>query len=68
MEKGCAVDALTDFTGGMSEKWILRELELDDPENKKLFYNELKGAFENQAIIYCYVAVSFIIIYEILLL
>ncbi|BFZ25902.1 hypothetical protein BsWGS_28940 [Bradybaena similaris] len=50
---GHASDALVDFTGGVSEKLVLKSLNLSDPANKQAFFQKLEEASDNSALINC---------------
>ena len=54
---GYVADALVDMTGGVSEKLVVSELELDKPENKVELLNKLLRANQQKAFIVCRIEV-----------
>lgn len=46
-------DALVDFTGGVSEKLILAKLQLTDEQSQIHFFNKLKDALDDHALVNC---------------
>lgn len=53
LNDGCTLDALVDFTGGVPEKLVLAKLQLTDHPSQMTFFNKLKDALDNHALINC---------------
>ncbi|XP_052234356.1 calpain-5-like isoform X2 [Dreissena polymorpha] len=53
LSKGRTADALVDFTGGVAEKLVLAEIGLSDTHSQMEFFNKLREAVENHALINC---------------
>lgn len=61
-----AADALVDFTGGVPEKLVLKELNLGDQKAQKTLFIELKESLEDKALITCRILVSSLVLQSIL--
>lgn len=55
---GYAADALVDFTGGVAEKFVLSEMNLQVEETRYALYEDLRFASENNALLLASIAVS----------
>ena len=56
--QGFTADAMVDFTGGVPEKLILKEMSLGDPEKREAFFIDLQAAVDNRALINCAIQVA----------
>ena len=56
LTQGYTADALVDFTGGVAEKLIVKDLDLSDT-GKDAFFKELLEAVENKALVSCCIQV-----------
>ena len=55
--EGDTADALVDFTGGVAEKLVLMNINLQDDQMKMALFRKLRDASENQALINCNIRV-----------
>ncbi|XP_063437596.1 calpain-5-like isoform X1 [Mytilus trossulus] len=53
LTEGDTADALVDFTGGVAEKLVLMNINLQDDQMKMALFRKLRDASENQALINC---------------
>jgi aspartate/tyrosine/aromatic aminotransferase len=56
---GYTADALVDFTGGVAEKNIIKDMGLSDKHKSYKFFSDIKIAVENKALVNVFIDVSF---------
>ena len=61
--QGDTADALVDFTGGVAEKLVLMNINLQDELMKTALFKKMRDASENSALINCNIQVLLFINY-----
>ena len=58
---GYTADALVDFTGGVAEKMITKEMGLGDKEKSYKFFTALRIAVENKSLVNVFIQVMWVV-------